>query len=195
MLIWGSDGETIDLGSVETRRCDTCEKDRQFNLFLQYKYWHIWYLFSWVSKKLYMLLCEVCHRGVEIDSKKIESKLEKNPIPFRRRYGWAFLVALIAILMVWSTIESKTQEANDYAYIKSPSVNDYYVVDFSKIIEKAEQSPMYSIMKIKAVDGESAEFLLPNVWYNLTSGTDKDIVIILLKAHKFSQDNVYPNNI
>ena len=38
MIIWGSGGKSIDLGQTETRRCSTCEKDRTFKVFLNYRY-------------------------------------------------------------------------------------------------------------------------------------------------------------
>jgi hypothetical protein len=30
-------------------------------------------------------------------AKEVEGKLEKNPIPFMKQYGWTFLVGLIAL--------------------------------------------------------------------------------------------------
>lgn len=105
VFIWGSGSETKDLGIVETKRCSTCEKDRPFKLFLHYKYSHIGYVFSQVSEKKYLLLCDVCHRGVELDAKEVEQKLVKNPIPFHRRYGWTFLVGLIVLWVVFAAFD------------------------------------------------------------------------------------------
>ena len=175
MLIWGSAGETKDLGAVETRRCDTCKKERPFKLFLQYRYSHIWYLFSWISAKKYLLLCDVCHRGAELDSGKVESKLKKNPIPFRRRYGWTFLVGLIALVVAGGMCQSQVQETLDYSYIGSPRVSDLYVAELSQLLKNLERSPMYGVMRVKAVVGDRVEFLVPKIGYTKTSGADKDI--------------------
>jgi hypothetical protein len=87
------------LGEIELRQCPTCEKERPFKLFIQYKYAHLYYL-RWVTEKKYHLACDICRRGVELNSKTVEAKLEKNPIPFMTRFGWAFLVGLIAVIFV-----------------------------------------------------------------------------------------------
>jgi len=99
MIIWGSGGGGADLGQVEVRPCSTCEKERPFKLFLQYKYAHLYYL-RWVTEKKYHLACDVCHRGVELNAKEVEGKLGKNPIPFMTRFGWAFLVGFIAVVFL-----------------------------------------------------------------------------------------------
>jgi hypothetical protein len=99
MIIWGSGGGGKDLGQVELRHCEICEKERPFKLFLQYKYAHLYYL-RWVTEKKYHLACDICQRGCELNSKDVESKFEKNPIPFMTRYGWAFLVGFIAIVIL-----------------------------------------------------------------------------------------------
>src|SRR5688572_22036918 len=79
MIIWGSGGKTVDMGVVENKRCETCEKERPFKLMLGYRYAHLYYIFSWVTKKQYMLLCDVCQRGWELKTAEIERSLAKNP--------------------------------------------------------------------------------------------------------------------
>jgi hypothetical protein len=103
MIIWGSGGGGADLGQVELRHCQTCEKDRPFKLFLQYRYAHLYYL-KWVTKKEYLLACDVCRRGWGLKSDEVEAKLEKNPIPFMTRYGWTFLVGGLALVFLIANI-------------------------------------------------------------------------------------------
>ncbi len=99
MIIWGSGGDSANLGKVETRHCSTCEKDRPFNLVLNYRYAHLYYL-KWVTKKQYHLACDICNRGWELDTKTVEAKLEKSPIPFMHRFGWLFLVVPIVLVLI-----------------------------------------------------------------------------------------------
>ena len=103
MIIWGSGGGGVDLGEGETRPCPTCEKDRPFKVILQYKYAHLYYL-RWVTEKKYHLACDVCHRGWELKAEDVEAKLEKNPIPFMTRYGWAFLVGIVGVFVLFATL-------------------------------------------------------------------------------------------
>lgn len=103
MIIWGSGGGGADLGQVELRHCETCEKERPFKLLLQYRYAHLYYL-RWVTEKHYHLACDVCRRGWELKTADVEQKLEKNPIPFMTRYGWAFLVGGIAVVVLMANV-------------------------------------------------------------------------------------------
>jgi len=99
MIIWGSGNGEADLGQVELCQCITCEKKRPFNLFIQYRYAHIYWL-KWVTKKKYYLACDVCRRGVELKIKDVEAKLDKNPIPFMTRFGWLFLVGFALLIVI-----------------------------------------------------------------------------------------------
>ena len=99
MIIWGSGGGGADLGVAEHRACPTCERERPFKVLLQYRYAHLYYL-RWVTKKAYFLACEVCQRGFALDAKAVEAKLEKHPIPFMTRYGWAFLLGIPAAIFL-----------------------------------------------------------------------------------------------
>ena len=99
MIIWGSGNGDADLGVAEHRECATCEKERPFKVLLQYRYAHLYYL-RWVTKKAYYLACEVCQRGVALDTKAVEAKLEKHPIPFMTRYGWTFLIGIPVALFL-----------------------------------------------------------------------------------------------
>jgi hypothetical protein len=50
MIIWGSGSGHADVGQGEHKHCDTCEKERPFSVFLQYRYAHLYYL-RWVTEK------------------------------------------------------------------------------------------------------------------------------------------------
>lgn len=100
MRIWRFDSKSTDLGAIETKRCDTCAEDRSFKLFLYQRYARISYLYSWMWQKKYLLLCDVCRRGAELDWRKVETKPHTRAILFHRRHGWPFLSAVIAIVVV-----------------------------------------------------------------------------------------------
>ncbi|MDC8759554.1 hypothetical protein OIK44_18380 [Janthinobacterium sp. hw3] len=94
----------MDLGQVDTRACPSCEKERPFNLLLQYKYRHVYY-FRWVSKRVYHVACSVCNRGAQVDTKETQAKLEKDPIPFMTRRGWMFLAAPFAAVFLYAFLQ------------------------------------------------------------------------------------------
>jgi len=106
MIIWGSGGGGAELGDVSLQECSVCEKERPFRIFLQYKYAHLYYL-RWVTKKQYHLACDVCRRGTQLDTKEVESKLVKSPIPFMTRFGWVFLIGIMTTLVVVIRLSAK----------------------------------------------------------------------------------------
>jgi len=100
MIVWGSGGDRVNLGQVDTRACATCEKDRPFYLFLTYRYWGLYWVFNVVTEKTYFLACEICQRGWELESHKVEATVKSVPIPFMRRWGLAVLGGLIAAVVL-----------------------------------------------------------------------------------------------
>jgi hypothetical protein len=100
MIIWGSRGQNVVLGVREHRDCEKCQTNRPFRLMLQYRYGHLYYVFRWVTQKQYFLACDVCKRGWKLDTKKVESDLKANPIPFGDRYGWAALLVIVALIAI-----------------------------------------------------------------------------------------------
>ena len=98
-----SRSETVNLGHVEDRPCIVCERERPFNLILQYEWSDIYWLFGAVSKEQYLLLCNICSRGYALETKATAATLEKDPIPFMRRYGGAIFFGSIVLVIVASS--------------------------------------------------------------------------------------------
>lgn len=104
MIIWGSKSENLDLGGVKEEQCSVCEKKRTYHLFLSYRWWHLYWIFGVLTEVKYMLLCEVCNRGWEIDKKEFAELDKKAPIPFWRQYGLLCLGIIIVLLIIWESI-------------------------------------------------------------------------------------------
>ena len=175
MLVWGSKGEVADLGAQGQRHCPTCEKERTFKLLLQYKVSHIWYIFKWVSGKQYAVVCDVCQRGEKLVAKAVEAKLGKSPIPFMSRFGWTFLLALIAGFVVFGAIESSNRSSAIEQLTASPQRNDIYVVNVSSLLNSPDSSRMYGLLRVRGVSGNQVEFDVPGVTYSKASGATKDL--------------------
>lgn len=106
-IIWGSGGKSVELGVVEHKHCEVCERERPFRTVLQYRYAHIYWIFSWITEKQYSLLCDICSRGWKLNATDVEKTLDRHPIPFMRRYGWTFLLAIFVVpftLAIFSSI-------------------------------------------------------------------------------------------
>jgi uncharacterized protein YlaI len=105
MIIWGSRGKSLNLGKVKTEQCSICEKERDFNLVLNYRYFGFYWIFNIVTKKVYMLVCNICNRGWELDKDKVEKEILSNvPIPFMHKYGLFVFLGIIAIITLLVSI-------------------------------------------------------------------------------------------
>ena len=100
MIIWGSKGNSITIGRVETRYCPICEKEREFFVTMIYRYGHIFWipLFSWSTKYFYH--CSTCERGVEIKGSEVKPYMISNQKPWMHRYGWLVAIAIIIVLVL-----------------------------------------------------------------------------------------------
>ena len=103
-IIWGSGGDSVDLGVVEHRQCEVCERDRPFKILLQYRYAHVYWVFAWITEKRYLLLCDICHRGWNLNAPEVEKTLSKSPIPCMRQWVWVFLASLVLIPLLIGVI-------------------------------------------------------------------------------------------
>lgn len=104
MLIFGSRGNVLDLGEVQTHHCPVCERERPFHIVLQYRYWHLWFLFALVTKKVYSMSCNICGRGTQLKPAEAEQFIGKSPIPFMHRWGLALLVGVVAVFVLLAQI-------------------------------------------------------------------------------------------
>lgn len=93
MMFLITQGEkTVVIGAAEERHCPRCDEERDFVPELQYKYAGVDLFFGMTYSKRYQLACPECNHGWILDPKAIGLGLERNPIPFRMRYGLLLLV-------------------------------------------------------------------------------------------------------
>ena len=176
MIVWGAKSQVTTLGPQPSKQCSTCEKERPFHLVLQYTVRHIWYVFKWVTGKQYAVVCEVCQRGDKVDTKLVESKLPKSPIPFGARWGWAFLAGAIAITAVFGVMDDSSRSSSREAYLAAPQKGDRYVVNVASLLKTPQSSKyMYGVMRVRAVKPDSVEFDAPTFFYGGVSGPNKDM--------------------
>jgi hypothetical protein len=175
MIIWGAKSEVANLGPQASRHCPTCEKERPFHVMLQYTARHIWYVFKWVTGKQYTIVCDVCQRGAMLDARTVESKLGKSPIPFVTRWGWAFLVGLLAIAAVFGALDDSSRGSSREKYVAAPQKGDLYVVNIASLLKAPQSKYMYAVIRVRGVNPDSVEFDVPSVYYSGASGPTKDM--------------------
>jgi hypothetical protein len=175
MIIWGAKSEVVNLGPQASRHCPTCEKERPFHAMLQYTSRHFWYVFRWVTDKQYAVVCDVCQRGEKLDAKVVESKLTKQPIPFGARWGWAFLVGMIAIAALFGTLDNFSRSRSREQYLAAPAKGDRYVVNAASLMKSPNSKYMYAVLRVRSVSADSVEFDSPTFFYSGATAVSKDI--------------------
>lgn len=175
MIVWGSKGAVEVLQADEHKHCPVCEKERTFMVQLHYKVNHIWYLFKWVTAKQYVKVCEVCQRGEKLATKEVEDKFGKPAIPFMYRWGWAFLVALIAGFVIIAQVDGAKRDKEVLALMANPMQRDLYVADVASLMKTPDAPVMYAVLRVRHVEGNNIEFDAPKVTYNKLKGVLKDL--------------------
>ncbi len=104
MIVWGSGGKVVDCGPSRSEYCSVCERERRFNLILQYRYWGIYWIFNCVTEKSYMWLCDICSRGQELESAEVEAILGGSAVPFMHRFGCLVFIGAIGVFSIISGI-------------------------------------------------------------------------------------------
>src|SRR5690606_10404399 len=81
---------------------------------------------------------------------------------------------LIACLLFIGVYAAKQDDKQDMAYIEHPSVNDLYIVDFTKIFDDTDPKYKYGVMRLRDITSGQAEFQVSSLAYNKKSGVRKD---------------------
>jgi hypothetical protein len=112
VIVWGSRGDVVNFGPQETKDCLTCERPRPFDLIMQYRYGGLYWVFNFVMERKFLLLCQACGRGWELEAKRLNPQLQAKSIPFMRRYGLATLGGIM-LLMILTGLGSGTRKHDD----------------------------------------------------------------------------------
>lgn len=107
MIIWGSGGDIIDLGKIMEKECPICEKKRSFHHFLTYRYFHFYWIFSFLTKTEHMIACDICRRGTSVNESELSKygvDSGKSKIPFMKR--WGLLAGFVGIPLLVALLAS-----------------------------------------------------------------------------------------
>lgn len=185
MIIWGAKTEVANLGPQPARHCPTCGQERPFRMVLQYTARHLYYIFKWVTGKQYATVCDVCQRGEKLDAKAVEAKLQKSPIPFGTRWGWAFLAGAVAIAGVFSVLGDISRKSSREAYLAAPQKGDQYIVNVAHLMKSPQSKYLYGVLVVRNVNADSVEFDSSTYFYSGASGVEKDIKAGKLKEPEY----------
>ena len=184
MLIWGSSGKMVAAGDGGTAYCDLCKERRSFTNFVSYTLRHIWFVIRWATGLHYHRRCGTCHNLFDMaaptatDGLSGETIKTKSPIPLFDRWGWAFALGAIVVLIGMGVIASNQDKAEETALVAAPQRGDLYEVAVDRFLPGAESQSVgsdYGVFRVERVSGEMVTIALPRIVYSRLSGSSKAI--------------------
>lgn len=133
MIISGSGQGQATVGQLDPNTCPICGKRSTFSVLVNYTYAHLWWLFSFVKKREYLVRCDTCSGTAAMDQATVRQKFLSDNIPFIRRNGWIVGVILVAGLVALGFRHSAEQGRLMDERIASPVAGDVYLADLAKV--------------------------------------------------------------
>jgi len=72
--------------------------------------------------------------------------------------------------------QSENKDTKENFYLTKPMVNDFYIVNLSKMFKNVDSKCNYSIMRVRLVSKNAVELIISKIKYNLPTGSLKDII-------------------
>lgn len=191
-VVWGSGGGRSAMGELPEETCQACGEKTARTAFVDFKYWHIWYLFSFLTGRDYQTACNACGDVQPYDKTEAKLKFQRDNIPFLRKNGWAVCAAILALLFAFGAMSSRAKRQRLEAMLGAPRTDDVYLADLAKVKNsgyKPGGDKMYGAMVL--VDRlEDGRFVVAtsNIAYNKKSGFAKE----LKKGFSYSHDEENP---
>lgn len=176
MLIWGSGSDTVAAGSAGTRLCPICGSAQPFELHVNYRYFHVWHLVSWVTRRGYSANCTRCGNGTEVPTVEARRQIDKDPVPFLRRRGWLIPVAAMAVALPAGAYFDQQHQQEVTALVAAPIPGDLYTVDLSRIEDSGfQRSPSWGVLKLVGRENGIGIFVTSNYAYDRKSDLRRDL--------------------
>lgn len=179
-FIWGRGGNRVTAGEATHQTCSTCNDVTQFNTVVDYRFFHLWYLFSFLTSRQYAVVCERCGHGAYITKSEFKQTHHKEKISIIRKWGWLISCLLMVSLVSYAIYSSKQEAALVNQYMTLPQVNDIYFADLAKINSSGYNSEIhaYGTMKLVGFEDEYYLFAIANVAYDKKKGIPKTLSTI-----------------
>ncbi len=162
LLVYGSGGGRAVLGELPEEHCDACGEKTVSTAFVDFKYWHLWYLFSFLVGRSYFKACSACGSVVPYDRTEARLHFPKDNIPFIRKRGWLVVVALIVAFVLMGAVGSWRSKAAVAAMVADPQVTDLLYADLTKVENSGYRQGGPSVYGIMALieEQEDGTFLV-----------------------------------
>jgi len=176
MLIWGSGSGGLRVGAAGEGDCPHCETKKPYSIYLNYKYAHLYYLFSWITHREYIRACDNCRRGEVVRRAEAKALAPVDPIPWLRRSGWMLGAGLIGACLLFAAILPAIT-----ANAQRVHVGDVYECQFDT---REGEANRYGLVRVQALEGENVVLVPSKEAY-----ADRPSADAALKARRWREPN------
>lgn len=192
MIFFGTRGRTVNGHLVKGVQCPECGKDEHVTFGVM-RYFHVYWIPMFPTQKSAGIQCVNC-KATYMDkelSKELGHEI-KNTLFTKKRVAPMFAgLMILALLFVFGYVAAINDNKQEIACIQQPQVNDYYLVNFTKIFDEADGTFKYGLMRVKSVAGEEIELMVGTMGYNKTSGPRQDIKSLKVNEKDYYLDETF----
>ncbi len=133
MLVYGSgEGQSV-MGDLPAETCPACGQKVARRVLCVWKYWHLWYLFSFVTGRSYKTVCPACGAVAVYDRDSAMAAGLSDNIPFMKRRGWVLGALAVFCVLVFVVVGNAIKAERLKGMIGAPLTGDMYMADLAKI--------------------------------------------------------------
>ena len=188
MLWWQVKERIIEGEYFSGYTCKNC-KNKTHQAIGHLKYFTLYSIPVFPTSKTPLgMQCTSCKHGIEIQDlpEKIKNELADAIFTFKKIFTSFIGLIIIPTVIAFIMYSSGKQEDLELDYLKSPKVNDFYVINFQKLSTETKKNDpelakslalalQYGTAKVVTVKKNKVQIIISSVSYSKSSGARKDI--------------------
>jgi len=191
MIFFGSKGKLVAGEVMQGVQCPSCQNSEHASFGIL-NYFHLYWIPTFLTSRKAGIECTHCKQtrvGDELPSHLVE-QIKSGVFTTGNTLPMFSGLIIIGVLAMFGVYAAQQDDAREATYIAEPAVNDYYVVNLTKMYDEADAEYPYGLMRITDVSSNGIEMQVANMAYNKASGVQKDI-----RQGKASADTYYESEI
>lgn len=133
LFVHGTGGGRAVMGDTPAVLCEACGQVAPRAGVVNFRYWHLWYLFSFLTGREYQTVCRACGAIAPMDKAEAKIQFPKDNIPFIRKRGWMLCLGAAFVLLFGVALGNQRNAERLREMLAAPAVGDAYQADLSKV--------------------------------------------------------------
>jgi len=176
MIIFGTKGRVFAGELVQGVPCPSCGNS-EFLSFGVLRYFHIYWIPIFPTSKKVGMECTQCQQALEDDDvpSHLVDQIKSGVFSVGKTLTSFAGLIIIGIAVLWIYDAHQQDLAEEEALLAQPAVNDYYIMDFSRVFTGSDPDYPWGLLRIKSVDATEIEMHVGNMVYDRATGVRADI--------------------